>query len=82
MRFVSYEDIIRLPDKLIDRYGGLSGIRDNEILKFCVEGVFQTFGGKELYPDDIIKLGFSLAEGSLSKIDYKNFILTKIIRDA
>lgn len=128
MRFVSYEDIIRLHDKLIDRYGGLSGIRDNEILKSCVEGVFQTFGGKELYPDDIdkiinlsyslvrsypfcdgnkrigmmillyllainnidhsldnddiIKLGLSLAEGSLSKIDYKNFILTKIIRDA
>lgn len=36
MRFVSYEDIIRLHDKLIDRYGGLSGIRDNEILKSCV----------------------------------------------
>lgn len=32
--------------------------------------------------DDIIKLGLSLAEGSLSKINYKNFILTKIIRDA
>lgn len=32
--------------------------------------------------DDIIKLGLSLAEGSLSKIDYKNFIITKIIRDA
>ena len=32
--------------------------------------------------DDIIKLGLGLAEGSLSKIDYKNFILTKIIRDA
>ena len=28
-------------------------MRDNEILKSCVEGVFQTFGGKELYPDDI-----------------------------
>lgn len=50
---LTLNELDSVSDRLIDRYGGLSGIRDNEILKYCVEGVFQTFGGKELYPDDI-----------------------------
>lgn len=128
MRFLSYDDIIRLHDRLIDRFGGLRGIRDDEILRFCVDGVFQTFDGKELYPgdidkivsfsfslvrshpfcdgnkriammallylfeinnikhhldnDDIIRLGLSLAEGSITKMEFKDYILSKIIRGA
>ncbi|MDY3922750.1 MAG: Fic family protein [Ezakiella sp.] len=128
MRFLSYDDIIRLHDRLIDRFGGLRGIRDDEILRSCVDGVFQTFDGKELYPgdidkivslsfslvrshpfcdgnkriammallylfeinnikhhldnDDIIRLGLSLAEGSITKMEFKDYILSKIIRGA
>lgn len=56
MRFLSYDDVIRLHDKLIERYKGLNGIRDNEILISCLESIFQTFDGKQLYPSDIDKI--------------------------
>lgn len=128
MRFLSYDDVIRLHDKLIERYRGLNGIRDNEILISCLEGIFQTFDGNELYPsdidkiinlsfsliknhpfydgnkriammalvylfdinniehslsdDDLIRLGLGLADGSISRVDYKEFILKKIIKGA
>lgn len=50
------DEILMLHKKLIDRTGGSHGIRDIELLKSAVENPFQTFGGAELYPDDLSKI--------------------------
>jgi death-on-curing protein len=50
IKYLSLEDIIDLHDHLIENFGGLRGIRDNNLLLSCIEIPRQAFGGKELYP--------------------------------
>ena len=66
MKILSKKQVIALQDQLIDRYGGIHGIRDEGLLDAALNTPFQTFGGRDLYPDIIEKasrLGFGLIKG-------------------
>lgn len=49
---VSVTEVISMHENVINVYGGIHGIRDKGLLSSIVGGVFQTFGGNELYPTD------------------------------
>ena len=66
MKKLSKKQVIALQNQLIDRYGGIHGIRDEGLLYAALNTPFQTFGGSDLYPDIIEKasrLGFGLIKG-------------------
>lgn len=44
------EQIILMHKRLIIRYGGSHGVRDEALLDSAVSAPYQTFDGKELYP--------------------------------
>lgn len=44
------ERIINIHEELINKIGGLHGIRDENLLDMSVNSPFQTFGGVDLYP--------------------------------
>jgi death-on-curing protein len=57
------EDILQLHHYLIEDFGGSYGVRDLDLLKSAIARPFQTFDGKDLYPNTIEKaaaLGESL----------------------
>ncbi len=63
MIYLSKEQIILLHERLIEAFGGSSGVRSENILDLCVNSIHQTFDGIDLYPSIIHKavhLGFSL----------------------
>lgn len=63
MKKLSTEMVLRLHDLVAIESGGSVGVRDNGLLDSALEGAFQTFGGKELYPEKEEKgawLGYSL----------------------
>ena len=51
MKILSKKQVITLQSQLIDRYGGVHGIRDEGLLDAALNTPFQTFGGNDLYPD-------------------------------
>ena len=55
MKKLSKKQVIALQNQLIDRYGGIHGIRDEGLLDAALNTPFQTFGGSDLYPDIIEK---------------------------
>lgn len=57
------ERVLILYKYMIEETGGAFGVRDEALLDSALEGIFQTFGGKELYPSKEEKgarLGYSL----------------------
>jgi len=63
MRYLSLKEVLELHRLLLERTGGLSGVRDLGLLESAVAQPLMTFGGQELYPTIIEKataLGFSL----------------------
>jgi death-on-curing protein len=57
------ESIIELHAILIEKTGGLDGIRDKHLLDSAINAPFQAFGGRDLYPsliDKAAQLAFSL----------------------
>jgi death-on-curing protein len=52
---ISRAYIDRLHALSIAKYGGASGIRDEGLLESAIARPFQTFGGKDLYPEPIDK---------------------------
>ena len=58
------DDKVKLLYKLMmEETGGSSGIRDEALLDSALNGIFQTFDGKDLYPtkeEKGARLGFSL----------------------
>ncbi|MCA6379418.1 MAG: type II toxin-antitoxin system death-on-curing family toxin [Cytophagales bacterium] len=52
---IEVSEVEKIHDILIDRFGGAKGIRDKGILESAIGRPFQTFDGKELYPDPIDK---------------------------
>lgn len=59
----SLEKIKLLHQLLAEETGGAIGVRDEGLLDSAIEGIYQTFGGKELYPSKEEKgarLGFTL----------------------
>lgn len=66
MKILSKKQVIDIQDQLVDRYGGIHGVRDEGLLDAALNTPFQTFGGSDLYPDIIEKasrLGFGLIKG-------------------
>jgi len=49
------ETIIIFHEELINKIGGLHGVRDENLLDMSVNSPFQTFGGNDLYPTLIDK---------------------------
>ena len=57
------EQVLLLHKAIYDRYGGSYGIRDDGLLDSALEAPFHTFGGQDLYPDDIgkiVRFGYGL----------------------
>ena len=57
------ERVLLLYKYMIEETGGAFGVRDEALLDSALERIFQTFGGKELYPSKEEKgarLGYSL----------------------
>lgn len=50
MKKISEELILMVHDKAIQRFGGVSGIRDKNLFKSQCVAPYQTFMGKDLYP--------------------------------
>lgn len=64
MIWFTKEDIIDLHNLLIEKKGGLTGIRDENMLESAINSPFQTFDGQDFYPspiDKIIRLSYNLA---------------------
>lgn len=62
--YFSKSDIIHIHDKLISKFGGSFGIRDEGILDSAIGTPLQTFASKDLYPtaiEKITRLSFGLA---------------------
>lgn len=49
--YLSVEQVARLHDKLLARFGGARGVRDRGALESAVARPQATFGGEDLYPD-------------------------------
>ena len=65
MIFFDYEQVIKLHSTLISKTGGIDGVRDDNLLDSALKTPFQTFGGKDLYPEILDKasqLCYSLIE--------------------
>lgn len=63
MFYFSKEDIIYLHSKLIFKFGGINGVRDEGTLESAINNSLQTFDSSDLYPspiDKIVRLSFSL----------------------
>ncbi|WP_191435330.1 type II toxin-antitoxin system death-on-curing family toxin [Flavonifractor sp. An112] len=64
MIWVTADDVIAIHARVIEKSGGLDGLRDRSILESAVSAPLQSFGGKELFPTDlekIARIGFGLA---------------------
>ena len=48
-------EVLAIHDILIERFGGAKGVRDNAGLESAINRPYQTFDGKELYPDPVAK---------------------------
>lgn len=60
---LSEEKVKLLYQLMVEATGGMFGIRDENLLNSALEGIFQTFNGKYLYPSKEEKgamLGYSL----------------------
>ena len=57
MRRISKRQILLLHRDLIDEFGGIHGIRDENLLESAIYAPFQTFDGQDLYPTIIEKAG-------------------------
>ncbi len=63
MKYITLEQVLIFHDKIIDRTGGKKGIKDIGLIDSAINRAFVTFDGKELYPENILKI--SVATHSL-----------------
>lgn len=64
MIWITADDVIRLHALVIQKTGGLDGLRDRGALESAVASPMQSFDGRELFKTDIEKIsriGFGLA---------------------
>lgn len=52
---ISEKEAIEIHSILVDRFGGSKSIRDKDLLNSALNRPYQTFDGKELYPEVIDK---------------------------
>jgi len=50
MRRLTKGQVLLLHARLIEEFGGISGVRDENMLDSALESPFQSFGGDDLYP--------------------------------
>lgn len=65
MIFFEYGQVAKIHSILISKTGGMDGVRDENLLDSALKAPFQTFGGKDLYPEILDKasqLCYSLIE--------------------
>lgn len=55
MIILSREQILLMHQRLIERYGGTHGVRDEALLDSALNAPFQSFGGYEFFPTVIDK---------------------------
>lgn len=64
MIWVTAEDVIALHSRVIEKSGGIDGLRDRALLEAAVAAPLQSFGGTDFYPSILEKaarLGYGLA---------------------
>ena len=49
-KYLTAEQVIAFHDILLEEFGGLSGIRDKNLLHSALDAPKASFGGKEMYP--------------------------------
>jgi death on curing protein len=52
---IQIEEVEKIHDILIDKFGGAKGVRDRAVLESAIGRPFQTFDGNELYPSPVDK---------------------------
>ena len=52
---IQIEEVEKIHDILIEKFGGAKGIRDRGTLDSAISRPFQTFDGKDLYPNPVDK---------------------------
>jgi death-on-curing protein len=52
---IKIEEVEKIHDILIEKFGGLKGIRDQGALDSAINRPYQTFDGQDLYPESIDK---------------------------
>jgi len=53
---ISFQEVVIIHSVLIDKFGGIQGIRDKGALESALNRPNQTFEGKELYPTILEKV--------------------------
>jgi death-on-curing protein len=48
--------VLKLHEKQIMRFGGILGVRDDNLLESALNSAFATFSGIDLYPSDLEKI--------------------------
>ena len=64
MIWVTADDVIALHSRIIERSGGMDGLRDRALLEAAVAAPLQSFGNTDLYPtvpEKAARLGYGLA---------------------
>lgn len=65
MRRLTKEQVVQMQARIVERYGGHSGIRDEGLFDAALNAPFQTFGEEELFPtliDKAARLGYGLVK--------------------
>lgn len=63
MNILSKDQILLMHQALIERFGGIHGIRDEGLLNSALNAPFQSFDNKDLYPtiaEKAVRLGYGL----------------------
>ena len=63
MNILSKDQILLMHQALIERFGGIHGIRDEGLLSSALNAPFQSFDNKDLYPtiaEKAVRLGYGL----------------------
>ena len=64
MIWITADDVIQIHSRVIQRSGGMDGLRDRASLEAAISAPMQSFGGEDLYPtivEKIARLGYGLA---------------------
>ena len=56
MKKITVQQVLLIHQEMLDRFGGLTGIRDEKLLDSAMEAPFQTFDGADLFPATIEKI--------------------------
>lgn len=64
MIWITVDNVIAIHSRVVEKSGGLDGLRDRDILESAISAPLQSFGETEFFPtglEKIARLGFGLA---------------------